>query len=318
MQYHQAFAPSTPYSSAATSAQRNAGIWSHAEDEILLQARASGLNWQPIASRHFPNKTPNACRKRHERLIERRHVEDWDSHKLDFLAQEYLAIRKEMWEMLAERVGERWQVVEAKVSLTPNPRYPFYANNTRRQCMEKGLKTLQATTRMAARKASVSQSHHSLSSRGISPQNSDSGIGLGSDTEMEAAESLGHMKSASWDPQFSSSSTHHSAASAHVAEHYRSRSLPQPPPLPLYQPPPPPPVAMAAQPSRRTFESLEMTTSPDDVRFPGQRIAMLHPQMRFPHYVPPATNARHGGGGLSIQSVLAPSSASPQRMLHRV
>lgn len=106
----------TPYPTASSSGQRSAAIWSAADDEILLQARASGLNWQPIASRHFPNKTSNACRKRHERLIERRHVEDWDAQKLELLAQEYVAVRKEMWEFLASRVGERWSVVEAKVS----------------------------------------------------------------------------------------------------------------------------------------------------------------------------------------------------------
>ena len=107
-----------PYSVQNASAQRNAAIWSAPDDEKLLQARASGLNWQPIANRHFPNKTANACRKRHERLIERRQVEDWDAQKLELLAQEYVAIRKEMWEMLASRVGERWSVVEAKVRIT--------------------------------------------------------------------------------------------------------------------------------------------------------------------------------------------------------
>lgn len=106
---------SAPYPTTSTSASRNAAIWNPTDDEVLLQARASGLNWQPIASRHFPNKTANACRKRHERLIERRHVEDWDARKLELLAQEYVACRKEMWEMLASRVGERWAVVEAKV-----------------------------------------------------------------------------------------------------------------------------------------------------------------------------------------------------------
>ena len=109
-------ATAAPYPLSSSSLPRNAAIWSSGDDEILLQARASGLNWQPIASRHFPNKTANACRKRHERLIERRHVEDWDAQKLELLAQEYVAIRKEIWEMLASRVGERWAVVEAKVS----------------------------------------------------------------------------------------------------------------------------------------------------------------------------------------------------------
>jgi len=113
---HTTSASTAPYTLPSTSGQRNAAIWSAADDEILLQARASGLNWQPIAIRHFPNKTANACRKRHERLIERRHVEDWDAQKLELLAQEYMEVRREMWEMLASRVGERWAVIEAKVS----------------------------------------------------------------------------------------------------------------------------------------------------------------------------------------------------------
>lgn len=111
---------STPYPMSTTSAPRSAAIWNAADDEILMQARAAGLNWQPIASRHFPNKTANACRKRHERLIERRQVEDWDAQKLEVLAQEYMAVRKEMWEILASRIGERWSVVEAKVSRNRN------------------------------------------------------------------------------------------------------------------------------------------------------------------------------------------------------
>lgn len=104
-----------PYPATGAGNSRNAAIWSTSDDEILLQARSSGLNWQPIASRHFPNKTANACRKRHERLVERRQIEDWDTHKLELLAQEYMACRQEMWEILASRLGERWGVIEAKV-----------------------------------------------------------------------------------------------------------------------------------------------------------------------------------------------------------
>lgn len=120
-----------PYPSplpSSNSVQRNAAIWSSADDEILLQARASNLNWLPIANQHFPNKTANACRKRHERLMERRHVEDWDSQRLELLAQEYLACRKEMWEVLASRLGERWSVVEAKVRSTELLRVRGHAN----------------------------------------------------------------------------------------------------------------------------------------------------------------------------------------------
>lgn len=114
-----------PYPATGATSSRNAAIWSTADDEILLQARSSGLNWQPIASRHFPNKTANACRKRHERLVERRHVEDWDTSKLELLAHEYMACRKEMWEILATRLGERWGVIEAKVSQSMKQSLPI-------------------------------------------------------------------------------------------------------------------------------------------------------------------------------------------------
>lgn len=75
------------------------------------------MNWQPIANRYFPNKSANACRKRHERLKSAREAEEWDAEKLEFLAQQYLAVREQMWSTLAQKVGEPWKVVEAKVSL---------------------------------------------------------------------------------------------------------------------------------------------------------------------------------------------------------
>ncbi|KAK7514673.1 hypothetical protein IWZ03DRAFT_314270 [Phyllosticta citriasiana] len=135
---------------------RSTAQWLKENDDRLMQARASGLNWQPIAARYFPNKTPNACRKRHERLMERRNAEGLDGFKLEMLAQEYMNVRKEMWSLLAERVGEKWAVVEAK-------------------CMERGLKNLSAAHRAAQRKE-----------RG-NYEGEDSGIG-GSDAESEAEE----------------------------------------------------------------------------------------------------------------------------------
>ncbi|KJX99786.1 hypothetical protein TI39_contig352g00015 [Zymoseptoria brevis] len=252
----------TTYTNASTSAagQRNAAIWSTADDEILLQARASGLNWQPIATRHFPNKTANACRKRHERLVERRHVEDWDTHKLELLAEEYMACRQEMWEILASRLGERWGVIEAK-------------------CMEKGLKTLQTAARTAHRKAAADS--HSVGDPGISDHNSDSGIGLGSDTEMDLLGEAG--------PSTKSSSWHAPSASRHSEhlhqEHARSRSLPTP--LPLYQPPPP--IV-----PRRAMEGVDPTTSSNEMSL-GRSSAS-------PRCSPDSQNGR---GGISIQSVLS-------------
>ena len=81
-----------------------------------MRARQQGLNWQPIASQYFPDKTANACRKRHERLMEKRNnADNWDGVKMDRLSKAYLDLREQMWKILADRVGEKWQNVEAKV-----------------------------------------------------------------------------------------------------------------------------------------------------------------------------------------------------------
>jgi hypothetical protein len=87
-----------------------------------MEARSQGMNWAPIQQAYFPNKTPNACRKRHERLMERRSADDWDGIKLENLAKSYMGMRKEIWQGLAEQTGEKWAVVEQKVRV---PIFPF-------------------------------------------------------------------------------------------------------------------------------------------------------------------------------------------------
>lgn len=94
----------------------SSGAWTVQDDQNLLAARQQGLNWAQIQSSFFPNKSPNACRKRHERLMERKGADDWDNRKLERLAKEYMSMRKEIWQPLAARTGEKWIVVEAKVS----------------------------------------------------------------------------------------------------------------------------------------------------------------------------------------------------------
>jgi hypothetical protein len=49
--------------------------------------------------------------------MERRNAEDWDGVKLETLATHYMAVRREMWSLLADRVGEKWHIIEAKVCL---------------------------------------------------------------------------------------------------------------------------------------------------------------------------------------------------------
>jgi hypothetical protein len=304
---YSAASTTAPYPQPNAVAQRNAAIWSTSDDEVLLRARASGLNWQPIASRNFPNKTANACRKRHERLIERRHVDDWDNQKLELLAQEYLACRKEMWEMLAARLGERWSVVEAKVSANE----PLTTNrsrlNTQSQCMEKGVKLLQSTARTAQRKALAD--HHAqaycVEDRGISDHNSDSGIVLcsGSEPDMEATDEIGdslpvsvsrHGASASW-----SESYNRQQERLHQ-EHLRSRSLPLP--LPQYQPPMP--VSRAG----KAHGDVTVARAPTASNLGA--ISYGHSAYALQRYSP-ETQQR-----LSIQAVLSPEQPSSPRTSH--
>ena len=107
-------------SNALPTNERSSTAWTREDDLQLMKARSESQNWGPIASKYFPTKTPNACRKRHERLMEKRQSENWDGVKLDSLAKAYIECREEMWQILAEKVGEKWAMVESKVS-----RHPF-------------------------------------------------------------------------------------------------------------------------------------------------------------------------------------------------
>lgn len=106
-----------PRASLPTQHRASSGAWNANDDQTLLGARASGQNWAQIQQNYFAGKTPNACRKRHERLMERKGADDWDSRKLEKMAKEYMSLRKEIWAPLAQRTGEKWNVVEQKVCL---------------------------------------------------------------------------------------------------------------------------------------------------------------------------------------------------------
>ncbi|KAG8627285.1 hypothetical protein KVT40_004768 [Elsinoe batatas] len=180
-----------------------ASAWTAADDDVLASARAAGMNWQPIATRFFPTKSANACRKRHERLMERRYQEEWEQDRLEELATAYFDCRKEMWAILGERLGERWGLVEGK-------------------CMEKGLKNLQTIARACQRKrVRLSDGEDIKSER---DHEDDSGVGL-SDAEIE----MGASQRPSSAPSVGSK---RSLSSSPVESRRR------PPELPLYQPPP--------------------------------------------------------------------------------
>jgi hypothetical protein len=107
--------PPPPTVSLPPSHRPSSGAWTPQDDQQLMAARAQALNWSQIKETYFPNKTANACRKRHERLAERRDADDWDNRKFQRMAKEYMAMRKEIWSGLAARTGEKWNVVEQKV-----------------------------------------------------------------------------------------------------------------------------------------------------------------------------------------------------------
>jgi hypothetical protein len=112
----------------------SSGAWTPQDDQQLMTARAQGLNWSQIKEMYFPGKTANACRKRHERLAERRDADDWDNRKFQRLAKEYMTMRKEIWSGLAARTGEKWNVVEQKV--LSKSFLPFLREAERREASE--------------------------------------------------------------------------------------------------------------------------------------------------------------------------------------
>lgn len=140
--------------------------------------------------------------------------------------------------------------------------------------MEKGLKTLQTAARTAHRKAAAESQN--FDERGISDHNSDSGIGLGSDVEMEVGDEAGSSsKAPTWH-------AHQKQQQQRPCpqDHTRSRSLPQP--LPLYQPPAP-------------LRHNTMTTSPDDMTFTRRDSG----SQRW------SPDSQNGRGGISISSIVS-------------
>lgn len=103
----------------ASSDRRTATPWNSSDDKRLIDARQKGLSWKHIAPEHFPDKTANACRKRHERLMDKRNNQDnWDGQKFETMARAYYENREKIWRILAEPLNEKWEDVERKVRRT--------------------------------------------------------------------------------------------------------------------------------------------------------------------------------------------------------
>jgi hypothetical protein len=51
--------------------------------------------------------------------MECRLVDNWNGLKLESLAKNYMGMRREIWSRLGAQTGEKWNVVERKVNITP-------------------------------------------------------------------------------------------------------------------------------------------------------------------------------------------------------
>ena len=77
------------------------------------------MDWGLIATKYFAQRTAIACRKRHERLVEMlNNSESRESSRMEKLSKAYIDLREQVWTILADRVGENWQILEAKVRVT--------------------------------------------------------------------------------------------------------------------------------------------------------------------------------------------------------
>lgn len=91
--------------------------WTAAEDSSLLQFRSEGMDWNEMAEQCLPNRSPVACRARHEYLIKfQKRGDNRDDDLLPEIAISYQLLRQEIWQPLAKRTGKPWDRLEQIVS----------------------------------------------------------------------------------------------------------------------------------------------------------------------------------------------------------
>ena len=121
--------PPPHYANPTSAHERASAAWSSEDDSRLWDARENKkLGW-PQTAELFKGKSPNACRKRFERLKLQKAPDEWEGPKFDALAEIYVRHREEMWKRIADQLGERdkWQTLEQQVrfgfSLLPFPSF---------------------------------------------------------------------------------------------------------------------------------------------------------------------------------------------------
>lgn len=126
----------------------SSGAWSEEQDLKLIQLRKTAGNWAKIAE-HFDGKTGNACRKRHERLLDRQKNASRDGDTLQRVSKAYMGMRKEVWRELAKQTQLKWSDVENIVSVELFPA-PLASVRERKKCRAQSQEANEApqTTRL--------------------------------------------------------------------------------------------------------------------------------------------------------------------------
>ncbi|MCJ1313744.1 hypothetical protein MMC25_007424 [Agyrium rufum] len=121
--------------------ERSSAAWTQDDDDRLHEARAKSLGWGEVA-KLFHSKSPNACRKRYERLKSQKQPGDWEGENLQELARIYVECRQQMWEMLARKMHyDKWEQLE-------------------KVCFEKGVPTLKRVANRDFRQSTRSPSEN--------------------------------------------------------------------------------------------------------------------------------------------------------------
>ncbi|TQV98435.1 myb family transcription factor [Cordyceps javanica] len=182
----------------------SSGAWSIRDDQQLIMARSDGLNWSQIQEQFFPAKSSNACRKRHERLIDSKGRGSDEAARMERIATEYVQMREKLWRPLADKTGEKWAFVE-------------------RTCLSSGLKNLQGVARAANRRQrfdanAIAAAAAAAAAAGYDDDSGVSGIGLTPVDEQAGAHHHHHHHH-----------PHHQQQQHHQAVAYHSSSSPIPP-----------------------------------------------------------------------------------------
>jgi hypothetical protein len=91
------------------------GPWSNEEDTVLLDAKNRGKSWEEIHRQHFPGKSANACRKRHERVLAKMRNTDWDDARIQRVTDAYNRHRHLIWQPMCKELNESLTDVEKVV-----------------------------------------------------------------------------------------------------------------------------------------------------------------------------------------------------------